>query len=145
MIYLYVNILCNICHICAVLTTQKSEKIMHCLNHTVLVHRLRKLILSWRLPSLKNMLKYIREIFVRLENSFGKLILQGSAGFTQMFFSPMLPHVPYGLCGLPSACGRSVTDVWGWDAHEAQLRCPGEVVGDIWIWSTRRGLKPKFY
>jgi hypothetical protein len=26
-----------------------------------------------------------------------------------------------------------------------QLRCPNEVGGDIWIWSTRRGLKRKFY
>jgi hypothetical protein len=45
----------------------------------------------------------------------------------------------------PLNCGQSVTDFWGWDAHEAQLRCPNEVDGDIWIWSTRRGLKPKFY
>jgi hypothetical protein len=43
----------------------------------------------------------------------------------------------------PPGCGRSVTDFWGWDAREAQLRCPDEVDGDIWIWSTRRGLKPK--
>jgi hypothetical protein len=43
------------------------------------------------------------------------------------------------------ACGRSVTDFWGWDAHEAQLRCPDDVDCDIWIWSTSRGLKPKFY
>jgi hypothetical protein len=45
----------------------------------------------------------------------------------------------------PPGCGRSVTDLWGWDAHEAQLRCPDEVDGDIWIWSTRRSLRPKFY
>jgi hypothetical protein len=44
----------------------------------------------------------------------------------------------------PPGCGRSVTDFWGWDAHEALLRCPDEVDGDIWIWSTRKGLKPKF-
>jgi hypothetical protein len=31
----------------------------------------------------------------------------------------------------PPDCGRSVTDVWGWDAHEAQLRFPDEVDGDI--------------
>jgi hypothetical protein len=31
----------------------------------------------------------------------------------------------------PLGCGRSVTDVYGWDAHEAQLRCPDEVDGDI--------------
>jgi hypothetical protein len=45
----------------------------------------------------------------------------------------------------PPSCGRSVTDFWGWDAHEAQLRCPDEVDGGIWIWSTRKGLKPNFY
>jgi hypothetical protein len=45
----------------------------------------------------------------------------------------------------PPGCGQSVTDFWGWDAHEVQLRCPDEVDGDIWMWSTRRGLKPKFY
>jgi hypothetical protein len=43
----------------------------------------------------------------------------------------------------PHGCGLSVTDFWGWDAHEAQLRCPDEVDGDVWIlsiWSIRRGL-----
>jgi hypothetical protein len=45
----------------------------------------------------------------------------------------------------PPCCGQSVTDVWGRDAHEAQLHCADEVDGDIWIWSNRRGLKPKFY
>jgi hypothetical protein len=42
----------------------------------------------------------------------------------------------------PLVCGGSVTDFWGLDAHEVQLRCPDEVDGDIWIWSSRRGLKP---
>jgi hypothetical protein len=28
-------------------------------------------------------------------------------------------------------CGRSITDFWGWDAHEVQLRCPDEVDGDL--------------
>jgi hypothetical protein len=45
-------------------------------------------------------------------------------------FPPMLPHVPYGL---------------RWGTHEAQLRCPHEVDGDMWICSTKRALKPKFY
>jgi hypothetical protein len=27
----------------------------------------------------------------------------------------------------PPGCGWSVTDFLGWDAHEAQLRCPDEV------------------
>jgi hypothetical protein len=33
----------------------------------------------------------------------------------------------------PPGCGWSVTGFLGWDAHEAQLRCPDEVDGDIWI------------
>jgi hypothetical protein len=60
-------------------------------------------------------------------------------------FNPMPPHVRHGLRGLPPGCGWSVTDFWGWDAHEAWLHCPNEVDGDIWVWSTRRGLKTKFY
>jgi hypothetical protein len=32
----------------------------------------------------------------------------------------------------PPGCGRSVTDFRGWDAHEAQLRCPDEVDGFIY-------------
>ena len=31
----------------------------------------------------------------------------------------------------PPGCGDSVADVWGWDAHEARLRCPDDVSGDI--------------
>jgi hypothetical protein len=31
----------------------------------------------------------------------------------------------------PSGYGESVTDFWGWEAHEAQLRCPDGVSGDI--------------
>jgi hypothetical protein len=31
----------------------------------------------------------------------------------------------------PPVCGQSVTDFWGWDAYEAQLRCPDEVYGDV--------------
>ena len=46
---------------------------------------------------------------------------------------------------LPPGHGRSVNDFSGWDAHEAQLRCPDGVSGDIGGCSARRGLKPKFY
>jgi hypothetical protein len=45
----------------------------------------------------------------------------------------------------PPGCGWSVTDFLGLEAREAQLRCPHEMDGDIWILTTRRGLKPKFY
>ena len=46
---------------------------------------------------------------------------------------------------LPPEHGGSVTDFWGWDAHEAQLRCPDDVSCDIGGCSARRALKPKFY
>ena len=28
-------------------------------------------------------------------------------------------------------CGDSVADFWGWDAHEARLRCSDDVSGDM--------------
>ena len=28
----------------------------------------------------------------------------------------------------PPGHGRNATDFWGWDAHEARLRCPDDVV-----------------
>jgi len=46
---------------------------------------------------------------------------------------------------LPPGHGRSVTDFWGWDPHEARLRCPDDVSGDIGGCSARRALKPNFY
>ena len=46
---------------------------------------------------------------------------------------------------LPPGHGSNVTDFWGWDAHEAQLRCPDDVSGDIGGCSARRALKHKFY
>jgi hypothetical protein len=49
------------------------------------------------------------------------------------------------LVVFPPGHGSNVTDFWGWDAHEAQLRCPYDVRGDIGGWSARRALKPKFY
>ena len=33
--------------------------------------------------------------------------------------------------GFPPDCGDSVADFWGWDAHEARLRCPDYVSGDM--------------
>ena len=57
----------------------------------------------------------------------------------------MPPHVLVDFVVLPPGHGRSVIDFWGWDAHEAQLRCPDDVSGDIGGCSARRALKPKFY
>jgi hypothetical protein len=45
----------------------------------------------------------------------------------------------------PPVCDRSVTDFWVLGTHDAQLRFPDVVDGDIWIWSTMKGIKPKFY
>ena len=33
--------------------------------------------------------------------------------------------------GFPPGCGDSVADLWGWDAHEARLRCPDDASGDM--------------
>ena len=33
--------------------------------------------------------------------------------------------------GFPPGCGDSLADFWGWDAHEARLRCPDNVSGDM--------------
>ena len=43
----------------------------------------------------------------------------------------MPPHVLMDFRGFPPGCGDSVADFWGWDAHEARLRCPDDVNGDI--------------
>jgi hypothetical protein len=47
------------------------------------------------------------------------------------FFFPMTPHVLMNFRGFPPGCGDSVADFWGWDAHEARLRCPDDVSGDM--------------
>jgi len=57
----------------------------------------------------------------------------------------MPPHVLLHFVVLPPGHGSSVTDCWGWDSHEAQLRCLHDVSGDIGGWSARSALKPKFY
>ena len=44
------------------------------------------------------------------------------------FFFPQCHHMSFvDFVVLPPGHGRSVTDFWGWDAHEAQLRCPDGV------------------
>ena len=45
----------------------------------------------------------------------------------------------------PPGDGRSVTDFSVLDAHEARLRCPDDVSGDIGGCSAWRALKPNFY
>ena len=56
-----------------------------------------------------------------------------------------MPHMSFtDFVFFPPGHGRSV-DFWGWDAHEARLRCPDDVSGDIGGCSARRALKPNFY
>ena len=43
----------------------------------------------------------------------------------------MPPHFLKNFRGFPPGCGDSVADFWGWDAHEARLRCPDDVSGDM--------------
>ena len=43
----------------------------------------------------------------------------------------MPPHVFMNFRGFSAGCGDSVADFWGWDAHEARLRCPDDVSGDM--------------
>ena len=35
-----------------------------------------------------------------------------------------MPHVLMNFRGFSPGCGDSVADFWGWNAHEARLRCP---------------------
>ena len=86
--------------------------------------------------------------------TYGPRGFNGSAAFfvwykyTLKFFSPpppVPPHVLMNFRGFPPGCGDSVADFWGWDAHEARLRCPDGVSGDRGGCSARRGLKPKFH
>ena len=50
---------------------------------------------------------------------------------TGLFPPQMPPHVLMNFRGFPPGCGDSVADFWGWDAHEARLRCPDDVSGDM--------------
>ena len=43
----------------------------------------------------------------------------------------MPPHVVMNFRGFPPGCGGSVADFWGWDAHQARLRCPDGASGDM--------------
>jgi len=65
--------------------------------------------------------------------------------FARCFFLPIPPHVLVDFAVLRPGHGRSVTDFWSWDAHEAQLRCHDDVSGDTGRCSARGALKPKLY
>ena len=57
---------------------------------------------------------------------------QPSCQFNNIYiyiYSPIWAHVLMNFRGFPPGCGDSVADFWGWDAHEARLRCPD----DVWV------------
>ena len=43
----------------------------------------------------------------------------------------MPPHALMNFRGFPPGFGDSVAHFWGWDAHEAWLRCPDDVSGNM--------------
>ena len=45
----------------------------------------------------------------------------------------MPPPVLMNFVVFPPGCGDSVADFCGWGAHDAQLRCPIDVSGDMYI------------
>ena len=48
-------------------------------------------------------------------------------------FFPMPPPVLMNFVVFPPGCGYSVADFWGRGAHEARLRCPSDVSGDLYM------------
>ena len=57
-----------------------------------------------------------------------------------------MPHMYFtDFVVFPPGHGRSVTEFWGWDAHEARPCCHDDVSGDIVGCSARKVLKPNFY
>ena len=76
---------------------------------------------------------------------FSSIVLSNAASFMHLYFFYPMPHMSFtDFVVFPPRHGRSVTDFWGWDAHEARLRCPDDVSGDRGGCSARRALKPKF-
>jgi len=51
--------------------------------------------------------------------------------YIYFFFDPMIHMSFTDFLVFPPGHGRSVTDFWGWDAHEARLRYPHDVSDDI--------------
>ena len=89
-------------------------------------------------------------LFYYLMLNMFRMLIHPSSGacvlFVELFFCYPMPHMSLtDFVVFPPGHGRSVTDFSGWDAHEARLRCPNDVSGDIGGCSARRALKPNFY
>ena len=53
--------------------------------------------------------------------------------YTIFFFTPMPPPVRTNFLVFPPGCDDSIADFWSWGAHEARLRCPNDVIGDMYM------------
>jgi len=53
-------------------------------------------------------------------------------GISLFFLFLMPPHVHTNFRGPPPGCGGSVTEFWGWDAHEAQLLTTQTII-DVYL------------
>jgi len=77
---------------------------------------------------------FTRKVDLNLKRNVVKYYIWGTALYGAktwtlriFLFYPMPSHVLVDFVVLPPGHGRRVTDFWGWDAHEAQLRCPDNV------------------
>ena len=75
-----------------------------------------------------------------LQNIYGPTV-----PWVVFFFWSNATTCPCGLRGPPSWAWQQYNRLLRLGRHEAQLRCPDDVSGDIGGWSARRALKPKFY
>ena len=76
-------------------------------------------------PEIEISFKFIPKILMSKEciHFFGPLCI-----YIYIFFFFQCHHMSFvEFVVLPPGHGRSVADFWGWDAHEAQLRCPDGV------------------
>jgi len=78
------------------------------------------------------------------KNSSLNLLYLVSHTSWRFFFWSNATTCPCGLRDPPSWAWQEC-NFWCLEAHEAQLRCPDDVSGDIRGCSARRALKPKFY
>jgi len=87
------------------------------------------------------LLRFVSEPFVYERKMCGPLLLSPRTCSVndsncriklQFFFFNPMPHMSLtDFVVFPPGHTRSVTDFSGWDAHEARLRCPDDVSGDI--------------
>jgi len=92
-------------------------------------------------------IRKLRTPFFNRPSSFKTLRIIDPA-LSKVEIGPPPPNAPLVLVGfvvLHPRHDRNVTDFRVWDAHEARLRCPDDVSGDIGGCGARRARKPKFY